>query len=137
MENNRIYRTRRGFPPFRFIGWVILGGIGAVVIAFLFGYFVMLLWNWLMPALFGLGEINFWMAVGIVILARLIFGGFKHGHDDHQEKSTFWKSHFRRPRKSSPFEKWRFYDDFWKEEGKEAFNAFVERKQGGSVDSSE
>jgi hypothetical protein len=54
----------------------------------LFGFVVMHLWNWLMPALFGLGMITFWQALGILILSKILFGGFKgcpghkkfHGH---------------------------------------------------------
>jgi len=44
----------------------------------LFGYFVMRLWNWLMPALFGWHLITFWQALGILVLSKILFGGF-HG----------------------------------------------------------
>jgi Ca2+/H+ antiporter, TMEM165/GDT1 family len=47
---------------------------------FLFGYVTMSLWNWLMPGLFGLHVITFWQAIGILILGKLIFGGFRGGH---------------------------------------------------------
>lgn len=36
---------------------------------------VMLLWNWLMPAIFGLGEISFWQALGVLVLSKILFGG--------------------------------------------------------------
>ena len=42
----------------------------------LFGFVVMWLWNWLMPALFGLHSIGFWKALGLVILSKILFGGF-------------------------------------------------------------
>lgn len=43
---------------------------------------VMLLWNWLMPALFNLKEVTFLQSAGLLILGRLLFGGFRghHGH---------------------------------------------------------
>jgi hypothetical protein len=41
---------------------------------------VMLLWNWLMPAVFGLSAINFWQALGILALARILFGGMGYHH---------------------------------------------------------
>lgn len=42
---------------------------------------VMLLWNALIPAIFGLSTINFLQALGLFILARLLFGGFgRFGH---------------------------------------------------------
>jgi hypothetical protein len=35
-----------------------------------------LLWNWLLPPIFGWGEITFWQALGILALCRILFGGF-------------------------------------------------------------
>ena len=34
---------------------------------------LMLLWNWLMPTIFGLIKINFWKALGLIILCRILF----------------------------------------------------------------
>lgn len=47
---------------------------------FIFGSAVMLLWNNLLPALFGLSTITFWQAIGILVLAKILFGGFGGGH---------------------------------------------------------
>lgn len=44
----------------------------------LFGLVVMLLWNWLAPSVFGLHSIGFLQALGILVLSRILFGGF-HG----------------------------------------------------------
>jgi hypothetical protein len=114
------------------IGWVIGGIILAVFLAFIFGYFVMLLWNWIMPALFGLPVITYWMGFGIIILARLIFGGFGHGspHDKWGHHDRFHNSKFRNKCRP-PFDrhnKWRHYEDFWKDEGEMAFDKYVTRK---------
>ena len=44
------------------------------------GIVVMLLWNWLAPNLFGLRLVSFWEALGILVLCRILFGGFgMHG----------------------------------------------------------
>jgi hypothetical protein len=48
--------------------------VAAVCIA-VFGCAVMLLWNALLPRIMGLPRINFWEASGLLILARLLFGG--------------------------------------------------------------
>ncbi len=50
-----------------------------------FGYVVMRLWNWLMPALFGWHGITFWQAIGILVLSKILFGGFhgRHGGRGH------------------------------------------------------
>lgn len=42
------------------------------VIALLMTFPVMWLWNWLMPDIFGLVEINFWQALGINILSGIL-----------------------------------------------------------------
>ena len=53
----------------------------AVAAAALLGYVVMGLWNGLVPPIFGLKAIHFWQAVGLLILTRILFGGFHHrGH---------------------------------------------------------
>lgn len=58
-----------------------VAGIILIVIAgfFIFGSIVMLLWNALMPAIFHLPVISFWQAVGLLLLSKLLFGGFRGG----------------------------------------------------------
>ena len=58
-------RNWRSIKPIWKVGAVLGGLILAVVLAFLFGLFVMWLWNWLMPAIFGLGTIPGMFLVGI------------------------------------------------------------------------
>jgi len=40
------------------------------------GWVVSLLWNGLLPALFGWKLITFWQALGILVLCRILFGGW-------------------------------------------------------------
>jgi len=55
----------------------ILRVLAIVIVAFtVFGFVVSGLWNYLMPGLFGLRTITFWQAVGLIVLGRLILGGF-------------------------------------------------------------
>lgn len=49
--------------------------VGITVLG-IFSAIVMLLWNLLIPGIFGLISINFWQALGLLILARILFGGF-------------------------------------------------------------
>jgi hypothetical protein len=53
-----------------------VGVIGVVALAG-FGFVVMSLWNWLAPAVFGLRSITFWQALGVLILSKILFGGFR------------------------------------------------------------
>src|SRR2546425_865150 len=44
------------------------------------GEVVRLLWNWLLPPLFGWRQITLWQALGLLVLCRILFGGFgRHG----------------------------------------------------------
>jgi hypothetical protein len=51
-------------------GLAVIAGFSAVV---------MLLWNFAVPSIFGLATINFWQALGLLVLARILFGGFGGG----------------------------------------------------------
>jgi hypothetical protein len=56
----------------------------ALVAGGVFGLLVMSLWNWLMPALFGIRPITFWQAWGVLILSRILLGSFSgRSHDRH------------------------------------------------------
>ena len=116
---------------------VIFGAVAISLLALLFGYVVMLLWNWLMPTIFGLGVITFWQAVGIVILAKLLFGGFGGSGrgKSRRGKKNFEKriKHRLRERCSeNGIKEWRFYDQYWEEEGKAAYEAYIARIKSGS-----
>jgi len=50
--------------------------IAAVAIG-VFSFLVMSLWNWLMPGLFGRPAITFWQAAGLLVLSRILLGGFR------------------------------------------------------------
>ena len=48
--------------------------VGLLMLAMiLFGGPLMVLWNWLMPTIFGLSEITFWQACGLQLLATILF----------------------------------------------------------------
>ena len=48
-----------------------------VIVAFLvFGFVTMQLWNWLMPAIFGLRTISYLQAFGLLLLSKILLGGF-------------------------------------------------------------
>jgi len=59
-------------------GWRVLKialiGVAAIALA---GFVVMSLWNWLAPDVLGAHTITFWQALGILVLSKLLFGGFR------------------------------------------------------------
>lgn len=67
----------------KIIGMVILG----IAACFAFGLVIMLLWNWLMPMIFGLITLTYWQSIGVGALAAILFGGFgRGGHSDEKKK---------------------------------------------------
>jgi hypothetical protein len=50
--------------------------LGMLVFIAIGGEIVLQLWNWLLPPLFGWRLITFWQALGILVLCRILFGGF-------------------------------------------------------------
>lgn len=54
--------------PLAVIGLLFFIAVGGAV--------VLLLWNWLLPPLFGIPRIGFWQALGLLTLCRILFGGF-------------------------------------------------------------
>ncbi len=125
---NKFRERPRGI---KLVGYIIMGILLAVLFAFLFGYFAMLLWNWLMPSLFSLPQINYWQAVGLIVLARLIFGGFGHGHHSNKRHKKQWIKDCCDDEK---MRKWKYYHDYWKEEGEERFNEYVNKKTSEKED---
>jgi hypothetical protein len=61
----------------------------AVAFVALVGVVVMSLWNWLMPAIFAWPRIGFWQALGLLILSKILLGGFR-GHS-----GPGWQGHWR------------------------------------------
>ena len=59
--------------------------VGVIAFIALVGVAVMLLWNSLVPPLFHGPSLEYWQAVGLLVLSRLLIGGWRgrggwHGH---------------------------------------------------------
>ena len=76
------------FIPFFFVG-----------MAALVTWILMLLWNWLMPMIFDLTTITFWQALGLLILSKILFGGFnggkRGGSCNGSKNHSGWKHKFK------------------------------------------
>ena len=75
----------------KFIPLMILAGLAFIT---LITFAVMLLWNWLMPLIFGLIEINFWQALGILVLSKILFGSHHHKNRQPRKSKDYWKKRF-------------------------------------------
>ena len=74
------------FHPAKILFFILL----AILFVFVIGYVVMYLWNAILPDVINAKPITFWQSLGIFILARLLFGGFKTGKHGHH-KRKYWK----------------------------------------------
>lgn len=69
------------------IAVVVIAGLAAL------GFITMSLWNWLMPSLFsGVHQIDYLHALGLLVLCRILFGGFRGGRGGHcHERRQRWE----------------------------------------------
>lgn len=70
------------------VGLLALAGIAVVTGV------VMVLWNALLPDLFaGVSPIGYWQALGVLVLSRLLFGGFRGGcHGRWHKRREQWEA---------------------------------------------
>ena len=55
------------------LGAIFLILLGVAIVALVVAFPIMLLWNWLMPVIFGLTTINIWQAIGLGLLSGMLF----------------------------------------------------------------
>jgi hypothetical protein len=155
MENNnferRGFRTRSSRDRARRVcGKVGIGIVVGFLIALVFGLLVKWFWNWLVPDIFGLGTITFWQAFGLVILTKLLFGGFiPHGRFKHHPKTGYYHDRLQgwddresddpddENSRHCPFDRWSRYGRYWREKGRDDFNRYANgvEKQGSETNS--
>jgi len=102
--------------PIRIVGKVIGVMLVVVLASMVLGWFVQLLWNGLIPNIFHTGiTITFWQAVGLLILARLLFRGFGGGgrHWEHKRWGRNPMMDYRKEWHQGP---WQHWHDMSKEE---------------------
>ena len=139
VKNHMPHHRKKGLKVLRIIGMTMVGIMAAVLFGFLFALIIKLLWNWLMPVIFGLTEITYWQAFGIFILAKLLFGSFGHhksDHSDHIHRKVDAKWHRcigieddEEWQPKGSHKNWKYYRQYWKEEGKTAFEDYIDRME--------
>jgi len=71
MHNNRYRRRRKEGAPLFLLFFVVM--------LLLLSAIVMLLWNAILPPLLHVGNISYGQSIGLLILCRILFGGFRFG----------------------------------------------------------
>jgi hypothetical protein len=65
---------------------MVMAPIFIALFVFVAGGLVMQLWNWLLPPLFGWPQITLLQGFGLLVLCRILFGGFGGGGGNSQSK---------------------------------------------------
>ncbi|HEV8273443.1 MAG TPA: hypothetical protein VGQ04_19145 [Chitinophagaceae bacterium] len=60
----------------RWAKFILLFILLAPIAIFVFGKVIMLLWNNILTPVLHVSEITFWQGLGILVLAKILFGGF-------------------------------------------------------------
>ena len=92
----------------------LAGLVIGVVLVLLFGTAVMLLWNAIMPALVHAAYVSFWQSVGLLLLARILVGGF---HPPHRFRG-------RRGLRGYDNATRRQYEEWWRDVGESSFQQY-------------
>ena len=81
-----------------------------IALFFAVGGIVMLLWNWLLPELFGFTTITYLQALGLFLLSRILFGSFGFGN----KRPPFANSKFREKMMNMTAEERQQFKEEWK-----------------------
>ncbi|MBI3512449.1 MAG: hypothetical protein HY064_17450 [Bacteroidetes bacterium] len=76
--------------------WIFKGiCVALVATAFIFGlgWVTMHLWNWIIPGLTGWHMIDYWHAMGLLILCKILFGSFRKGGCWGGRCGGGWRNH--------------------------------------------
>ena len=83
MNMKRFWKWRYIIPAI-----IVVGPVVAALFVVVAGGIVMLLWNWLLPPLFGWQPITLLQGFGLLALCRILFGGFGGGGRDHSKQMS-------------------------------------------------
>ncbi len=83
-SSNKPRMIKKGIAIF-FLVLAALFGVGAIV---------MYLWNAILPDLIHVSQIQYWQALGLLALCKILFGGFKFGGGGRHWGNRQWGQKF-------------------------------------------
>ena len=108
---NKNFNKKGVRPPLK---WLMIGSL-ILAITLLMGGVVMFLWNMILPEVANVKPLNYWQAVGLLVLFKILFGGLGKRH--HRKHRKHWK------------EKWMNMDDQERMEFKNKWKDYCNRKK--------
>lgn len=106
---------------------ICLGLVLSILFGLGFGFFVMLLWNSLLPDIWGWQAITYWQGAGLVILTRLLFGSQGY-HKEANQPQAGCRGAFSPPSAECAADKDdRYFERWWAEEGEASLEKYTRR----------
>lgn len=84
----KMKKMKRKFWVQKIVGFIVCGAL----IAALLGFVVMNLWNRVLVEVVHVSPVSFWQALGLLVLSKILFGGFRKGGWG-RHKGRHWKKH--------------------------------------------
>ena len=135
VEPTRVYGKKGGdgkkktSEPFAVVGMIIVVVVVIAVVVAVAGLLVRWLWNHLMPGIFDLPNLSYWQAIGLFVLAQLFFGaGVKIETGNKTVKKAAKQEPEQKPKIDADPTEDDKYQEWWKNEGKQAFDLYKTKK---------
>ncbi len=80
---------RRWRPAYIFIPFAVIG------LALLLGLAVQWLWNAILPQVAPVRELTYWQAVGLLVLSKILFGGWRGAGRYRDRQHHEWRGNWR------------------------------------------
>jgi hypothetical protein len=121
----KIYRI-----PLIVVGVAAIGSVAVSV----FGYVVMWLWNHALTGVVEVPAITFWQALGLFLLAKLFFGFGGGSQGGGPRRGRHMKHREQRLRETDePLpDTDELFKQYWRDEGKQAYEAYLAAKESGA-----
>ena len=99
----------------RWARFILLFILLAPIAIFVFGTVIMLLWNNILTPVLHVSEITFWQGLGILVLARILFGSFGGGRGSgrYYSKQRMMWNHMTPEQKEKFKEEWKNRSRRW------------------------
>ena len=114
--------------------WLVIPCIVAAMGFFV--WFFQWLWNALLPDILGVKAINYWQSLGLLLLSKILFGGFSGAKEKFKRRNNFepdqnmrenWKQKFETQFCASEEEREKFRE-MWKQRFESKFRKPEQRK---------
>ena len=110
--------SKNPFSMFLRISSLVLMGLAfAIFFSLVFSFIVQWLWNSVLTNVLSVNTITFWQAFGVLILAKILFGGLHHTMGPRHIKRWHYDGDTREVKPPLPEDQQKHYEQYWQQEG--------------------